>query len=1044
MSCVLKAPNGSISNLATKLGTKIANESDLRNLYYKTALPQFASWYGDAKRDANGEPVLSKDKAGNLTFVNADGDVLTLDDVMDIYPDAPLSVTDPLTDVEEAKAKIVAENPEYAEANAEQIELEALYVADIKRRLVKKKNRYEHAKSGASKTSEIEALLKQFEGLKTATAIHSYFSFALKEASRMEAKAQTIMEDGGSLSDMSFVLDYVNAFSNIVDVYNIVAGQKIPGSEEVFNSIYFDKVIATTLGKVNRIQTWYKSFARNAVAEKLITYNRNASLTKQDLEVMLIQTTGDINALHYWMDSMAESDDQVLALVDRAVKEERGKIAKEMAEFKNGEMRKNLEALEAYQKSQGISITNYEKMYEFMLEYEDGPDGKPRMTGNYLSPDQVLESVNGDTSNPRYKFANMFWENHTQALAMLPDVYGSNAGRIPTIMKSSTERAIEQGTGKAIVEGIKDSLTFRADETEYGDVQVFTDENGNQVRYVPVHYVSKVGYSEEGGKQYSVSPDQLSTNLASTLMQFMTMARNQSSMTELVPYFEAAKKLLAERDVEVSSSGLRQFVDKGLAKEGIRKTITKKGDQTRAYEMLTEYLNAHVYGEFKIDAGTFSVGSWEIDGNKVAEGLIKYTATTSLALNLFSGASNVVMGTLMNGIEAGSAMFFTGKDYRSAIKEYGKLIPSFMKDASSRFASSDMGLFMESFDIFQEFNEHGEVLEYKNGLLRNGNKALYFMQNSGEHFIQGSHAIAMMKGHRIYNGKAVSYFEWLDATGNSKNKDSKKEFEQLKDVYSSVKVTEDADGKKSVTIEGLDLESSLEFTERIKGNYQHNHGNYARQDAPQINRYWYGKMLMLFRRWLKPGINRRFSKKYYDQRLGHEFEGNYRTTAKFMQSLIKDFKTVGLGFVMYWNTPQYQQLTHWEQAQITKTFREAMVLSGAALLAMVVANLNGDDEEEKVWALSFAEFLANRTYQEVFTFTNPKEFIKTLRSPTATLSVLEDGVKAFTSFVSWDRYKAGEHKGDLKFVHQTLDMVPLWNQFEKITNINEIIKFQRQ
>src|SRR5690606_8744148 len=138
--------------------------------------------------------------------------------------------------------------------------------------------------------------------------------------------------------------------------------------------------------------------------------------------------------------------------------------------------------------------------------------------------------------------------------------------------------------------------------------------------------------------------------------------------------------------------------------------ISTEGSQSNAYKMLSEYLDAHVYGEFKIDVGTFSVGSWDIDNNKLVDGLMKYTAITSLGLNLFSGTSNVIMGTLMNGIEANSSFFFSSKDFKFGVKEYGKLLPQFLKDASSRFTTSEVGLWMDAFDLFQEFNENGEPL----------------------------------------------------------------------------------------------------------------------------------------------------------------------------------------------------------------------------------------------------------------------------------------------------------------------------------------------
>lgn len=1047
-SCKIKALNGSESSLANKIiASGISDEKKIKNLHYKANTKDFSNWYGKGKRDSNGEPVLNKNKENVAFFENEKKETLTLDDIDTIYADAPLSIIDPAEDVRLAKERLKAKG--LNDEQAEQILKERKYVDDIKTLLIKKKHKFQRSKYGAKKTKEIDQMIKQLDNLATTTSIHDYFSFALRESQNAITRAEHFTKKGGTLMELSFALDYVSAFGNLASIFNAVKDQKIPGTEEVFDKKYYDEVIGVVLGRVNYVQTLYREHAAQELSKKLIQYNRNASLTSEDIQAMLNHVTSDISYLSYMMDAMAESDDQVLALIDRMVKAERNRINKEMTEFKNGELKQRLLELEEFQKSRGVNLNDNEQLYGFMLEYEE-VNGKKRLTGGYLSPDDVLKNLGTDGNDPRYKFAKMFYDNYNEAFAHLPDMYQGNVSMLPAILKSGAERTFEQGLGKAAVEGIKDAFNVRADDTDYGDKLVYTDENNNVIKFVPVNFVTPVGYSENG-KVFPIEPTELSLNLASSLQRFMTMSRNYSAMTELVPYFNAAKQLIASRDVDVKT-GNKVLIDRASMRESQkRRQVTKKGAESNAYKMLTEYLDAHVYGEFNLDAGDINLGSIKVDGNKLSEALIKYTAINSLGLNLFSGASNIVMGTLMNGIEANSSFFFSSADFRGAMKIYGANMQAFMKDASSRFTESKLGLFMESFDVFQEFNENGEVIEHKNGLLRNGQKALYFLMQSGEHFIQTTHAIAMLKGHRIYNGKALSYFEWLEETKNKRSKESRAEFEKLTNVYDSIQEVEQEitqDGrtytKKSVKIEGLDEDESFALIERIKGNYQHNHGNYARQDAPNINRRWWGKMLMLFRKWLKPGINRRFSKKYYDQRLGHEFEGNYTTTYNFMTSLIKDFKQVGMGMVMYWNTPQYQALSEWEKAQITKTFQEAMLIACSALLATFLANLQADiPEEDRIFALSFSEFLANRVYQETFSYTNPKEFMKILRSPSATLGTTEKGFKMLTNFIGMETYKSGEHKGEYKAFYNLVDLIPVVNQFEKIMSIDDILKFQK-
>src|SRR5690606_8470673 len=110
-----------------------------------------------------------------------------------------------------------------------------------------------------------------------------------------------------TLKDMSFALDYVSAFDNLAEIFDVVANQDIPGTDETFTPEYYNKIVAPTLGAISEIKVKYRNYAINSVSEKLITYNRDSTLTKDDIQSLLVSATNDINYLSYFMDAMAES-----------------------------------------------------------------------------------------------------------------------------------------------------------------------------------------------------------------------------------------------------------------------------------------------------------------------------------------------------------------------------------------------------------------------------------------------------------------------------------------------------------------------------------------------------------------------------------------------------------------------------------------------------------------------------------------------------------------------------------------------------------------
>jgi len=356
---------------------------------------------------------------------------------------------------------------------------------------------------------------------------------------------------------------------------------------------------------------------------------------------------------------------------------------------------------------------------------------------------------------------------------------------------------------------------------------------------------------------------------------------------------------------------------------------------------------------------------------------------------------------------------------------------------------------MEAYDVFQEFDEFGKPLESNMKAGRYASKVSFIVQNAGEHMIQSELAIAMAKSHRILDGKIVSYHSWVKERNKPLTKASRAEFETLgQDVYSSIEVV---DGK--VNIKGLTSNKEMiQFTERIKGVYQRLHGNYSKKDQAGINKKALGRLVMLFRKWLKPGWNRRFAKETFDsrdafdQRLGDNIAGNYTTAFRFLKQMYQDNKGAA-AFLAIINKDKsgWNNLPEWKKSNIKRTFAETAFILGSLLLIAALGEPDDDDD----WTKNMAIYQAHRLYSELRFYSSPTEALKVLRSPSASLNTVEKFGKTigyltepvFDMSFEWERYQSGPHKGELKVGVHAWSLVPYGNQVSRAMSPEENAKF---
>lgn len=895
--------------------------------------------------------------------------------------------------------------------------------------LQKKVNIYKKSANDVAR-KKLQVALDQAKKGKGEVAILRFLKFAQKQTSdnleRFEKfKANTLnptKDNANQRLDLKRLIrmaDYMESFKIIEDVMSALQGKQVDDidfGKVTVDSKFLDDTVGPITRRIETMRREYQSLANDFIADFMLNYNTDRTLTKNDLVRMLTNVTEDISFTQRIGDAMAESPDQVLAIFDRIVSNIKIQNQEKATEFKLTQLKDKTLALEEFNRNNNISNDNFEEMYNFMLDR----DSTGKMNGLYKNPKLPA-------TDPRQQFYEMYDKNYKEYQKRLPKHY-RRGNQIIGRVKEGTELIWEtkglSGIGDMAKQAFKDKVGRNANDTDF--VEVFTDEANHIHKFIPIHFTGKVG---PGNNQ--IKPEHLSLDMASSLDMFNRMSMNYSELNKVLPELEAIKRAVTTRTLEVRQ-GSKSLLDKDT-----QKPLVKSGADTNAAAMLVDYFDKNIFGEHKLDEGEL-LG---MDRAKVLDALGNATSVVQLGLNIYSGVNNIIMGHVANFVEGAGGQFFDKRNWASAEKEYDTHLPSIVKDSMSRFKESKLEVWAETFDIFQEFDEYGHPIPPANVMKRFGTGAMFFINSSGEHMIQSKLAIAMAKHHKVIEGKIYSYNDYVLENNKKFDKESQQEFDKLPSVWDSF------DAKDGKLDSSINKEDMRRFAERIKGVSQRLHGNYAKKDQAAINKYALGRLIMRMRKWLKPGWNRRFAKDSFDgrdnfdQRLGDNIGGQYTIAAYFVANYLKDLK----GFKFELMSQDWDNLPEWKKQAIKRTVAEIAAVGATALIITLLAA--EDDDEDRWWITDMAEYQARRLKSELTFYVNPFEAIKVLRSPAASLALVEKAAKfvgQLSPATGFERYETGEDKGKLKLVEYGKDLVPIYGQIDRLFEIEAQLGWQKR
>lgn len=551
-----------------------------------------------------------------------------------------------------------------------------------------------------------------------------------------------------------------------------------------------------------------------------------------------------------------------------------------------------------------------------------------------------------------------------------------------------------------IKEEFKESFTNVEDTTELGHRFKLTNEAGNPVNFLPVHFTKKLSNTKE-----------LSTDIVASMSAYVLMAQDYSHMSKIIDLLEIGRDLVSTREVTQRDSKGNIVKERiNLLGNKIEKTLTKKEGGTQAANRLDDYYKMVVYGQQRIEGKDIDILGVTLNSERMIDFIGKYTAINNLALNLYAGLQNPLIGNAMIRIEGFAKEFVDNGDLLKADIVLGKEMQKAIAQLGSRMHTNYLDLFREHFDVQQDFGERTREInmERKNLISKLfKSSSLFFINNAGEYYMQTKMSLAL-----------ANRIKLKDAKGNSIT---------MIDAY-------EVKGNRLVLKEGVTKEDGTAWAkedERLfmrRQNFVNKrlHGIYNDIDRSAIQQFAVGRLAIMFRKFMRPGFNRRYRKLQYNYE-GQTFtEGYYRTTGRFMKVLVKDLKRGQFLLATHWN-----ELSDTEKRNMFRTLTEAAYLIAAMIFANIAMSIKGANDDDE-WVLNMIAYQANRMITEMGFYIDPRQTVTILQSPAAGI----DQVNKLFNFIAislppwtktFDVIERGKYEGITRWHRSAIGVIPLYD-----------------
>ena len=904
----------------------------------------------------------------------------------------------------------------------------------------------------------IDTLKQDLEDHKELEGIYRYVDKAVTMLKQLSNRLDTIDtftgSDSSKFSILKNIRDYMASYGSILEeLRQEISIAKKEGDttlrDKLQDSLYEFSGLVAQLGNdwteitKDEFANYVKEFEGEGISMSIRGKRKQYTIRE-----LLDYTEQDITIVERWIDSMADSTDPILRIYDAIVKRQKNK-----ARLTTIDMEKEL--LMRAKKLEEAGINNTDFMYE--RRTKDG-----RLSGNFVtkynwsdyytdlssyvkSLDPNLskqdkarlisqwknEHMNGnnpidDYINPVYieiqnNPAKKAYYDYIMDLKKsldysLPARY-VRISKAPQIRRDFLERVLGKSNKLGYLwESIKDDLVRREDDDEFSYGR--QDFEGNQIFTLPIYYTKNLRDKND-----------LSTDCTSSMIAYMAMANDYIAMNEVIDALEVGKLLLAKRKVARTKGGriLKELINKES------ENLTMEGSESKAFARLNDFMEMQVYGNQMKDEGTVA----GIDVGKAANMLNKIQSYGTTALSVLTGTANLAQNILNSNLESIAERFFSKRDLANADLAYSQMLPEYLGEIGNRIQISKMALFAEKFNVLQDYKQSIRDIDWnrKTWLSRLFKEnTLWFTTSAGDHYTQMRTALALAHSWKVSDseGNIVPLFEALKV-------------EYLDDSHPEY-------GAKLVLPEGyLDSNGSpiteeyfIKFTKVVRGINDKLYGIYNQEDKSAMQLRAIGRLLIMYRNWMRPLYLKRYGVEKYNEDIGTFEEGYYRTLYHYISNIIKDLKKGELTIFQQWG-----MLTNEQKGSIWQAISE---LSTFGILLGIISSLKStpDDKGKNNWLADYISYAIIRLKADMGALVpGPAMLDEGLRlfdNPFAAIGVLKNTRQLF-NLLNPDTWTTeidqGIYKGYTKAEKIMLKPLPFVRQFQNLFDPEEPARWYR-
>lgn len=898
----------------------------------------------------------------------------------------------------------------------------------------------------------IDKLSNDLENHRELEGIYTYLTEAIRILRQLSDKLDTVHNSQTSWKDKFSILrsirDYMSSYGSIMEelrqeMYKARQEGDIRFKEKLQESLDEFSGLLAGLGS-DWAEVSKDEFARflTPFEGESVSMSIRGERKQYNIRELLDYIEKDISVVERWTDAMADSTDPILRIYDSLVKDQKSK-----ARYNTINNEKEILMHSKKLEDAGVKNTNF--------MYEKTSDGK--ITGNFvtrynwgdyfaalskyaksLPKDMEREEksilisrwkrANTDRNgNPIEKYYNPQYDAIQRNAAMkeyydfminlkrnldyrLPARY-VRFNKAPQIRRDFLERVMGKGNKfQYLWESFKDNLVRREDDTEFAYAR--QDFEGNQIHNLPIYYTRTLKDKND-----------LSTDCTSTMIAYAAMANDYAAMNDVIDALETGRVILSERKVAQTRGGkiMREVLNK------VPSNLTKKGDVANFMGRLNDFMLMQVYGEQMKDEGTV-LG---VDVGKAVNMLNKLQSYGTTALSVLTGTANLAQNVVISNIEAISGQFFNKSELAKADWEYTKLLPQYLSEVGNRIQTSKMALFAEKFNVLQDYKQHVRGVDWdrKTWFSRFFKEdTLWFTTSAGDHYTQMRTGLALAMRLKLQDkdGKPISLYDALEV----------QYLDEAHPEYGANLVIKkgvtDQDGKAV----GNDYLTSV--TRKIRGINNKLYGIYNQEDKNALQSRAVGRLLMMYRNWMRPLWLKRYGVERYNYDTSTFEEGYYRTLWNFMNTLRKDLKKGELDIVKQWH--------NLDDAQKSNIYRGLAEIATFLSLMGIIAALKGvpDDDDKDNWLTEYVNYSIIRLKADLGSLmpgpTMLDEGLRLFDNPFAAVRVLKNSRQLLNLFDpdTWTtEIDQGIYKGYTQAEKIMLQPVPFIRQFQNLFDPEE-------